>query len=77
MDICHKDTKNRENLDKLYKKAKSKKQKKRASSPEPLASCKKSQKAFLFYLHQIVTRKSIFLFTSKNKLQTYQITLNV
>lgn len=25
MDICHKDTKNRENLDKLYKKAKSKK----------------------------------------------------
>ena len=50
MDICHKDTKNRENLDKLYKKAKSKKQKKRASSPEPLASCKKSQKAFLFLL---------------------------
>ena len=50
MDICHKDTKNRENLDKLYKKAKSKKQKKRASSPEPLASCKKSLKAFLFLL---------------------------
>lgn len=50
MDICHKDTKNRENLDKLYKKAKSKKQKKRASSLEPLASCKKSLKAFLFLL---------------------------
>ena len=59
----------------IQKKAENKK--KRASSPEPLASCKKSQKAFLFYLHQIVTRKSIFLFTSKNKLQTYQITLNV
>ena len=54
----------------IQKKAENKK--KRASSPEPLASCKKSQKAFLFYLHQIVTRKSIFLFTSKNKLQTYQ-----
>ena len=74
-DIRYKDTKNGKSLDRIYKKRR--KIKKRASSPEPLASCKKSQKAFLFYLHQIVTRKSIFLFTSKNKLQTYQITLNV
>ena len=31
------------------KKRKAKNKKKRASSPEPLASCKKSLKAFLFY----------------------------
>ena len=48
-----------------YTKKQKAKIKKRASSLEPLASCKKSQKAFLFYLHQIVTRKSIFLFTPK------------
>ena len=48
--------------------------KKRASSLEPLASCKKSLKAFLFYLHLIVTRKSIFLFTSKKTNFKYLLT---
>ena len=47
-DIRYKDTKNGKSLDRIYKKRR--KIKKRASSPEPLASCKKSPKAFLFLL---------------------------
>ena len=67
MDICHKDTKNRENLDKLYKKAKSKKQKKRASSHEPLASCKKS---FSFFTNiKLLPKNQSFFLPLKNKLQ--------
>ena len=48
MDICHKDTKNRENLDKLYKKAKSKKQKNRERS-EKLPDVRKNIRRFFFY----------------------------
>lgn len=52
-DIRYKDTKNGKSLDRIYKKVSIKyRNKKRASSSEPLASCKKSPKAFLFYLHQ-------------------------
>lgn len=53
-DIRYKDTKNGKSLDRIYKKVsiKYRNKKKRASSFEPLASCKKSPKAFLFYLHQ-------------------------
>lgn len=52
-DIRYKDTKNGKSLDRIYKKVGIKcRNKKRASSFEPLASCKKSPKAFLFYLHQ-------------------------
>ena len=57
-----------------YTKKQKAKIKKRASSLEPLASCKKSLKAFLFYLHLIVTRKSIFLFTSKKTNFKYLLT---
>lgn len=42
MDICHKDTKNRENLDKLYKKAKSKKQKNEQALPNPSPRVRKA-----------------------------------
>lgn len=50
-DIRYKDTKNGKSLDRIYKKVSIKcRNKKRASSSEPLASCKKSPKAFLFLL---------------------------
>lgn len=51
-DIRYKDTKNGKSLDRIYKKVgiKYRNKKKRASSSEPLASCKKSPKAFLFLL---------------------------
>jgi hypothetical protein len=50
-DIRYKDTKNGKSLDRIYKKVSIKyRNKKRTSSSEPLASCKKSPKAFLFLL---------------------------
>lgn len=42
MDICHKDTKNRENLDKLYKKAKSKNKKNEQALPNPSPRVRKA-----------------------------------
>ena len=50
-DIRYKDTKNGKSLDRIYKKVSIKyRNKKTTSSSEPLASCKKSPKAFLFLL---------------------------
>lgn len=52
-DIRYKDTKREEFGQNIQKVSIKYRNKKRASSSEPLASCKKSPKAFLFYLHQI------------------------
>ena len=49
-DIRYKDTKNGKSLDRIYKKVSIKYRNKKTSSSEPLASCKKSPKAFLFLL---------------------------
>ena len=50
-DIRYKDTKNGKSLDRIYKKVSIKYRNKKTSKlSEPLASCKKSPKAFLFLL---------------------------
>ena len=67
-DIRYKDTKNGKSLDRIYKKVSIKK---RASSSEPLASCKKSPKAFLFFtcIKFLLPENQSFFLPLKNKLQ--------
>lgn len=71
-DIRYKDTKNGKSLDRIYKKVSIKTEiKKRASSSEPLASCKKSPKAFLFFtcIKFLLPENQSFFLPLKNKLQ--------
>ena len=71
-DIRYKDTKNGKSLDRIYKKVSIKyRKKKRASSSEPLASCKKSPKAFLFFtcIKFLLPENQSFFLPLKNKLQ--------
>lgn len=54
----------------IIQKSEKQKTKKRASSPEPLASCKKSLKAFSFFTNiKLLPKNQSFFLPLKNKLQ--------